>query len=46
MTAIFQIHKTVQSQDVGQDQDLKKIVLRPFLRSRPILRTTSLWRTN
>jgi len=36
-TAIFQILKTVQDQDrLGQDQDLKKMVLRP------VLRTTSL----
>jgi len=41
--AIFQILKTVQGQDQDrfsqdQDQDLKKMVLRP----RPVLRTTSL----
>jgi len=41
--AIFQILKTVQGQDQDrfgqdQDQDLKKMVLKP----RPVLRTTSL----
>jgi len=42
-TAIFQILKTIQGQDCfGQDQDLKKMVLRP----RPLLRTTSLIRAH
>jgi len=41
---IFQILKTVQGQDqdqnrFGQDQDLKKMVLRP----RPVLKSTSLF---
>jgi len=37
--------KTVQGQDqdrFGQDRDLKKMVLRPVLRPRPVLRITSL----
>jgi len=35
-----------QDQDrFGQDQDLKKMVLRPVLRPRPVLRTTSLLHT-
>jgi len=40
---MFQILKTVQGQDQARfDQDLKKMVLRPVLRPRPVLRTTSL----
>jgi len=51
-TVIFQILKTVQGQEEDQDkdrfdqnQDLKKMVLRPAVRQRPVLRTTSLLKT-
>jgi len=34
--------KKIDQNRLSQDQDLKKMVLKPVLRPRPVLRTTSL----